>query len=254
MIEGNADIEDANNANSIIKNISEGINTLTWTLVSDICGESTDTLTLLKNPKAYAGKSQSICTDTITLHANQAYFGTGTWKTMKGLAKFDDKNNPNTNAQILRNNTVLRWEIDDNCKKTSAEIQITLINPEKVFAGDDQQICSEQTTLKAQSGNNLPGTWTDETLDGTAIFDSPNNKQTVVSFLKPGINVFSYHTTNKCGTTFDEVQILNAIEQPAMAGEDIISCTEIITLKAAKPLSAKGFWTINSGNATFENS
>lgn len=122
-------------------------------------------------------------------------------------------------------------------------------------AGPDQNICGSSTTLAgvlpfAQT----PGQWT--VVSGTGIFANPALRNTAVSGLSPGANVFRW-TLNygTCGITSDEVTItaFDPAQPNASVGGLIQICAPLsefnLQANAAVP-PAVGTWTLVSGQGT----
>ena len=125
-------------------------------------------------------------------------------------------------------------------------------------AGLDQNVCGLSTTLNGVLPfPQTPGQWT--VVSGSGTFANPGLRNTAVSGLTPGPNVFRW-TVNygTCGITSDEVTI-NAFDpaQPAAnAGpaQDLCLPTTSTTLAANVAVApAVGTWTLVNGSGTFAN-
>lgn len=125
-------------------------------------------------------------------------------------------------------------------------------------AGPDQNVCGLSTTLAGVLPfPQTPGQWS--VVSGTGTFANPGLRNTAVTGLTPGPNVFRW-TVNygTCGTTSDEVTI-NAFDpaQPAAAAgpNQSLCLPSTSTTLAANVATAPaiGTWTVVSGTGVFAN-
>ncbi|MEX1132710.1 MAG: hypothetical protein WEC15_05765, partial [Flavobacteriales bacterium] len=125
-------------------------------------------------------------------------------------------------------------------------------------AGPDQSVCGLSTTLAGLLPfPQTPGQWT--VVSGTGTFANPGLRNSAVTGLTPGPNVFRW-TVNygTCGITSDEVTI-NAFDpaQPtAVAGPNQSLCLPSTSTTLAANVAvtpAVGTWTVVSGTGVFAN-
>jgi len=81
------------------------------------------------------------------------------------------------------------------------------VMPEDALAGEDQEICSNLTTLSGNIplGSDDFGQW--ELISGSGVIGDSDNPLSTVSGLSIGDNVFQWNITNDCGTNTDQVTI-----------------------------------------------
>jgi gliding motility-associated-like protein len=124
--------------------------------------------------------------------------------------------------------------------------------PPIVYAGDDQQLCSDQTTL---SGSAIPaggsGIW--EITAGHGIISNTGINNPQLTSLAMGENELSYTVTlNACSVT-DKVKIINN-NVLVSAGDNKVLCSEDVILEGSlPPAGTTGLWKVTSGSASLEN-
>ncbi|MEZ4738831.1 MAG: hypothetical protein R2818_05595 [Flavobacteriales bacterium] len=147
------------------------------------------------------------------------------------------------NACVLNGNATVGYLINVTPPLTSGS------------AGPDQNVCGFTGTLAAQQPyTQVQGTWT--VVSGTGTFANPNGRNTTVSGLSAGANVFRW-TLNygTCGTTSDEVTInaFNPAQPAAAAGPSQSLCLPANSTTFAANVAtapAVGTWTLVSGSGT----
>ncbi|MDF1863286.1 MAG: gliding motility-associated C-terminal domain-containing protein [Saprospiraceae bacterium] len=145
----------------------------------------------------------------------------------------------------------------DGCDSESSnliEVCLNTIPNNQANAGDDQQICEDETlTLAATPPTVGVGRW--EQTDGPNVttisnFDSPT---TTVSDLQPGATyTFGWYLSNGAceDYSFDEVSIKVDIIEDAEAGVPIVACNKTsINLGATMPASGLGTWSQPAGQS-----
>lgn len=123
-------------------------------------------------------------------------------------------------------------------------------------AGPDQSVCGLSSTMAGVLPYpQTPGQWT--VVSGTGVFANPGVRNTAVTGLTPGPNVFRW-TVNygTCGITSDEVTInaYDPTQAAASAGPNQSLClpTTNTTLAGnAAVAPAVGLWTVVSGTGVF---
>ncbi|MCF6243134.1 MAG: hypothetical protein L3J74_17565, partial [Bacteroidales bacterium] len=115
------------------------------------------------------------------------------------------------------------------------------------FAGPDQEVCANSTTLTATPGV-PPGNWT--LISGSGTIANPTSTTTSVTGLGLDNNIFRW--TDQQGS--DSVIITNN-SVTADAGADMSVSTNFATLNANIPSAqgASGMWTNVNGGGTFAN-
>jgi hypothetical protein len=130
-------------------------------------------------------------------------------------------------------------------------VAITNDLPDNPFAGYDQELCSDNTTLEATPVNIGLGTWS--VLLGSATISSPNDPHSQVSNLSQGTNILQWTVTHNGCSLSDQVIIVNNLPDQPNAGTDMTVCADNVTLNANNPSIGTGHWTVISGNAVIDN-
>ena len=249
---GSGTFDDTTAYNATVSGLANGDNTLLWTIHECDGTDVSDTVIITNDlVVANAGPDQIICTSDVVLNANTPSSGQGTWSApaLSGVT-FDDTHDPNTTAHGLpHGHTTLTWEIDNNGCTNSDDVDINNDSATPSNAGNDQSICSDQTTLHANNPVYGTGEWS--VASGTATFWDNTDRNTNASNLSFGLNrlVWTISTTN-CQSS-DTVNITNNLVV-AYAGEDIASCFDTVQLNANDPSPGSGQWS-TSTLVTFDN-
>lgn len=255
---GSATFNDTSSANAIASALSTGTVVLTWTISNGACLPSADEVEITVNENnalADAGASQNVCGDTITLNAAVSPSGTGVWTLQSGSG---DIANPNQESTLVSSlelgaNTFVWTVTNGACPPLTDEVTITVdAIPTEALAGDDQQICSDTTSLNANAASSGSGVWT--VITGAGVFADASNPNSSVSDISSGVNVYQWTISNGvCPPSSDQVVIQrDSASVIAFAGDDASVCNNApITLSAAEPLPGTGLWTIVSGDGTF---
>ncbi|MEY4110709.1 MAG: hypothetical protein RLZZ46_1064 [Bacteroidota bacterium] len=206
---------------------------------------------------AIAGSDFSACPgDVITLSANNPTNGIGAWNVSSGNASISSINDPSASVTIGNGpNITLEWTISaPGCAPSSDQLIITL-NPSPTVssAGVDQIICSNTTTLAANTPNSGTGTW--QTLTPGVTVSSVNQANSQASGLQIGSNILVWTIDNGlCAASVDTV-IIQVDELPSipLAGSDQTICSSLAQLNANTPLTGTGTWSIVSGSGSISN-
>src|SRR5690606_32127381 len=95
-------------------------------------------------------------------------------------------------------------------------------------AGPDQNICTDNTTMAANSpGVGEIGTWSMVTPQGTIAIQNPNSPTTVIGNIPEGVHVFRWTITDidgTCAGTFSDVTITRFQSASVDAGAPITIC------------------------------
>ncbi len=228
---------------------------LRWTIsTTGTCTPSTDDVTItfdIAPTVADAGPDQSVCATTVTLAANTAASGTGTWTIVSGTGgSFADDNDPATVFTGTAGQTyVLQWTIANTCASTSDQVTIELeAAPTPANAGPDQTVCGP-ATLAANAPVVGTGQWT--VVSGTGgVFADDSSPTTTFSGTGGATYVIRWTITNgSCTATSDDVSITFDINTPttANAGPDQAICNTSTTLAANTAVVGTGAWSVVSG-------
>ena len=219
-----------------------------------ICGLDTLIIVVeLQELFADAGIDTTICGNTITLNANTPSAGTGQWSVIEGNATISNSSSPNAQALNLSpgENTFV-WTVTENNQSASDTVTITVIDVAPAFAGEDQIICGEQTTLSGSDPENGIVQWT--IFEGSGVITNSNNQNAIVNGLQPGEAVISY--TISLGDCFaSDTLLIQVLPEASVALQaDTSICPRVTSIQIAGQASpANGSWTVVTGNAVFDN-
>ena len=252
---GSASFDDPSNPNTIVRDLAQGENILTWTVQNGHCTDVA-TVTIVNNmpTDADAGGNFASCDNFVTLSANTPMVGNGTWTVRNGSGDFVDDNNPNTQVSGLNfGANVFRWTIvNEGCSSfDDVQVDFNSIEPE---VGDDRTVCSDTEVLQAANAAPGTGTWTVAGGTSQATFDNINEPGTTVRNLRKGVNRLKWTVNYKGCQTTEEVSITNASPSTAYAGNTDRKCANETVLDALQPEIGTGRWEVISGSATIADS
>ncbi len=252
VLSGSADIVDPHSHNSEVTNLSLGNNTLRWTVSHEGCSSSDEVVILNDQPASVsAGADQYLCADSTRLYASDTSGGSGRWSIAKGSASFSDNTVYNTNVYNLeKGENRLVWTITINGCSTSDTVMIMNNLPSLPSAGPDQDNCSSEAFMAANSPLIGTGKWS--VVSGSAVFEDPSNPLTKITSAGNGTNILRWTTTNGNCKLSDDVKILNSLPTLAYAGKDRIVCNSTANLLANPPTTGTGTWKVVSGFGVIE--
>lgn len=255
LLSGSGTLTDSLNPSTSITGLQPGETRLLWTVRNGICPAKTDTLSLFifGNPgPALAGSDQQVCGSTVTLAAQAAQVGTGSWTQILGEGTFADSLQASTDVSGLSIGTNrFVWTVSNGvCPDLSDTVEvIRFADPGQANAGGDQVICGTQVQLSAQAPNAGSGTWTQP--GGTATFANANDPQTQVSNLAFGSNLLVWTVSNGvCASSSDTVRVTAAQPPVANGGPDRTTCSDTITLQAVATPGFASQWNVVNSPAT----
>ncbi|MGB1031286.1 MAG: hypothetical protein ACPGWM_01665, partial [Flavobacteriales bacterium] len=274
LFSGSGIIDDVNDPNASISNLTIGENIFVWTVYNGGCLDEeirTDTVSVFifdeNQIAAEAGDNQEICTPqaSVFMDGNGVTFpAIGTWTITAGSGDVVSPNDPNSEIINLEvGETELEWTISNgDCAAGASSDQVTVFvfdeNQAVANAGDDQEFCTPVSAFNL-SGNALTypasGEWV--LLSGQATIQDPSNPNSLVTDLGVGENILQWTVSNgPCGPTTSDVVslfVFNQFNEVADAGEDQEICTpdDQVTLQGNLPVfPSTGVWTLVSGSGT----
>ena len=183
IISGSGLLQNNNDPNTTVSNLSEGENILQWTLSSDVCGDFSDQVIIntYQDPTPIAGDSQELCENYTNLNANNPEINeTGLWAIIAGSGLFQDTTDPNTlitNLSVGEN--ILQWTLSSEvCGDFSDQLTINVSEEPSPEAGNNQpELCENFTNLNANNpGINETGAWS--IISGSGSFQNINDPNT----------------------------------------------------------------------------
>ena len=253
-------ITNVNDPASTVSSMVTGVYVFQWTIVNGVCAASADqvTITIFDNPTtSNAGPNEDLCSVTsVTLAANTASIGTGTWTLVSGpnTPVITSPNNPGSTVTGMIDGTyVFSWSIVNGvCAASTSSVTYTIFNqPTILDAGPDQSICNSASATMAGNTPGLGfGTWILISGPNIPTITSVNDPGTTITGLITGTYLFGWRITNgACSTPLDTVQIINyAVPSTSNAGanQDLCSVTSV-TLNGNVPAIGIGSWSFVSG-------
>jgi len=243
---------DSSNYQTIVSNLSLGIDTLIWTITNGVC-TSVDTaiITSIELPEAFAGVDQTICGDSVLLEAVNPTIGSGIWTSTNPSVIFADSSNFQTTVNNLSFGVdTLFWTTNNGLCIAADTVIITSFEQASIAeAGEDQTVCGDNAQLEAVNPTIGSGTWS--SVNPSVIFADVTNYQTTVSNLSIGVDTLIWTTTNGICSSIDSV-IITSIELPiAFAGVDQSVCGDNAQLEALNPTIGNGIWSSVNASVIF---
>jgi len=232
--------------NSIVTNLSPGINTFRWT-VDNLSCINTDEVTIFNNKitSVNAGLDQNVCSSDVTLGALTPGAGeTGKWNKISGSGIFDNTAQFNAKVTNLSLGTnVLSWTISNGTCEATDFVDIVNNSPNIPITDPDQEICTSVLTINVTApGVGETGIWTNEFgAQGTIVNES--NNTTSVHSIGPGANTFRWTVSNALCDASDDIVITNKMISTD-AGLNQSRCEDTTALAANNPGLASGVWEL----------
>ena len=292
MISGNAtgDFSDPGNPAAIFTGTVNTFYELVWSVTHD-CGPTYDTVQIeftncenadpctegffnqqtntceqiaITPTLANAGADQLYVSGTISLDANEAVYGVGTWSVVGGAnGQIGSVSDPKstftgTTGTIYE----LVWTIDHPCSSSSDTVLVSYElcdpMPSQANAGNDNNyVSSNQIWMNATPPTSGSGQWTIlEGQSGQFANDTLYNSQFTGLFFEP--YVFLWTVSTACGSTSDTcTAYFHPCTPPsdAVAGTDSLEIpVDTIVLAATSPQSGSGYWqSISGAGGSFSN-
>ncbi len=120
------------------------------------------------------------------------------------------------------------------------------------FAGEDQNLCSDQTTLTGNQPLQGAGNWS--VVSGTGVFQDDNATTTIVTGLSVGFNAFKWTLNNNPGDPENSDTVLvfrYEVPSVAVAGQNLTVCDANAGLIAEVPLIGSGIWSAPGSSLSF---
>ena len=254
VISGSGNIVDNIDPNTRIRNLGAGINIFKWLITYNGCQSSDEVTINYDYVEANAGADQVICTDVTILEGNNPGSNTGVWTIIGGASggTIVEPSQPNSQVTSLdRGANVFRWTLTKNQCVSYDEVTITNNMPSTSFAGEDQYLCTDATTLNANPVTVGTGAWS--RISGAGSFTDSLDSRSPVSDLGLGANTFRWTVSNNGCTSVDEVKIYNNLPINVYAGLDQAHCADTAQLYANQPTLGTGQWSVMQGSASFDD-
>jgi gliding motility-associated-like protein len=275
-VNGAASFVDVNDPNTTAFNLTQGVDTLIWSIYSGSClgpEFSVDTVLIFLNDinqlEANAGLDQEWCTpvSTANLVGNALiYPASSTWSSL-GSASIDNANDEATGVSnlVVGINTFCYAIENGACIPTDTEdcVDIYIFDADQApaDAGSDQELCSNLTDCATLAGNTLifpaSGQWTTLAGPSTLTYSDATSPIAVVCGLVPGVYTLEWCVDNgPCGpVTCDQMTItmFDDSAEPSSVGSDIELCSPASSAEMnanVVPLPGFGIWEVVGGAGT----
>ena len=255
---------DATANNTTVSGMKLGDNIFRWTLSKGnvvVC--TTDATVTITNNEITTVSASSGTGSNISCDGTASLVGTdpaiegasGLW-TASTAAVFANNTAFNTTATNLADGAnIFTWSLSKgSCPPVSASV--TINNSQVVAnAGPDKAVCGSTTSFEATinpaSGT---GVWSIITAGPSTVIANSSDRNSVVSGLQPGANVFRWTTTRNSCTDVDFVTITNDTVQIADGTTQTVCAFEADLV--ANPLDAgqTGLWTAAGSNPIIQSS
>ncbi|QJB33962.1 DUF11 domain-containing protein [Chitinophaga oryzae] len=254
-------------AGTNVSNLITGAYTFEWAINNGSCATSADTMQLTVDAPpslAIAGPDQNLCSATaITMAATAPVIGAGGWRQLSGpnTAVLADSTKNNTGVSgLVPGSYAFVWTTrNGSCPSQADTMTVTINTPGPAAdAGPDQQLCN--VTAATMAGNAAApgtGTWTQIAGPNNATIVSPNQNNTALQNLTPGVYQLVWTVNNgACASTADTVQVtVYAPPTTANAGPDQTRYNNsLFTMSGNAPVNGAGSWAVVSGAAAVAGS
>jgi hypothetical protein len=258
VVNGTANFASTTNPSTTVSGLSNGTNTLRWTVTNGACASSISNVVITSYAApslANAGSNQTVCANFVSLSATLPTLGTGTWTLLSGTGTILSANSYSTLVTGLStgtNNFV--WTVGNGpCASNSASVQIVYAGSITISnAGPDQAVCANTATLAANQAIAGIGTWS--LISGTGNITAINSNTSTVTGLGLGVNIFRWIISNgACTPSTDDVAITSVTVSPAVVANNSSQCSTSGSISATNPTNGSGSWQIASGTASLSS-
>jgi gliding motility-associated-like protein len=253
VLQGSASFLDGRIYNTKVAGLVNGNNKLIWSISKGTC-VNTDTVILVCNmpTNANAGADQFLGGSSTIMDGNQPTVGSGKWSIISGAATFANDTVYNTSASGLNpGSNTLRWTITYKGCSSFDDVIITNGTVEKVDAGQDQILCTDNTYMEAVKPTYGFGVWTVQ--KGSANFANNEAYNTQVTGLAPGTNVLRWSVVVSGIEFYDTVVVVNNTPTTAIVGPTQVLCGDSSALTGNYPIQGTGKWTLEGGSAVIND-
>ena len=252
LISGAGVFDNSSVANTFIRELGYGENTIRWTLEGNSRTFHDDIVITNNQVIAVAGYDVVVCENEFTLTGNIPKANEqGNWEIISGSGIFRTSSVYNTLISELSNGiSELQWNVKNSDCESSDFLEITN-NSVNAFAGNDTEICGTETTLSANNPSPNVGNW--KVIKGSGQIENTNTNTSKVEQLELGENHFEWTVIEPGGCTATDQVIISNNLIIANAGEDQTVESNSAYLSANKPVSGIGVWSIAEGEAIFSN-
>jgi gliding motility-associated-like protein len=260
---GSGVFDNSTQHNTIVRNLTKGINTYVWTLRDGVSCENSSTVTIINNTPddavAQVIGTGILCTDSVNLSAIAVANGVGTWSVQSGYGLFVNPNANNTKViNINKGPNTFRWTVNKNGCTDFADVNVTNRSVDAFIANKDIVICTPTHTATI-IGNDLKagetGTWTKISV-GSGNISSPNNHVSAVTDVEFGSTFYRWTVDNIDCDNSDDLRITNNYYKLTSANVVGLAtlCENFTSIQGSlPPTGATGLWSSTAPDVTFDN-
>ena len=227
--------------NSLVSNLSPGVNVFQWTVNNGMCSNS-DQVQVINNQitSINTGLDFTLCNDYTEFPIEE----NNTWSYLSGCGSIVENTTTNMwEVNLCPGDNILGLTVTNEICSASDTLVITNDSPSEAMVGPDQEICENFTLISASLPVIGTGTWS--VAAGSGVFDCETCTTTTVTDIGPDLNIFRWAVTNGyCSSSADIGITNNAVF--AFAGDDLFVCADSAYLN----YSYNSQWTLLSGCGT----
>ncbi len=251
LVSGKATFDNPLDAKTTVRDLGFGDNILLWTISNGKCFTTDQVVITNRIPdQANAGGDRIICSDYLTLNANNPTSGKGSWSVVSGKGVFDDVF---VNTTIVRGigygENVYRWTVSYGTCTTEDDLVVTSQKADP-YAGEDDVTYVNSYELKAGNPGTIKGKW--KLVAGSGRFADDTYYNTMVYDLHPGNNTFRWTINTGDCEAFDDVVIeYKEVPEAGFAVDVNEGCTPLTVRFTDQSIGAKSYqWDFNDGSTT----
>ncbi|MCD4792800.1 MAG: T9SS type A sorting domain-containing protein [Bacteroidales bacterium] len=248
LLAGGGNIISDTDPGTEVTDLPTGINVFQWTVNYNGCSSYDAVNITALDFEADAGTDKTICADYTTMGAVN-YNGTPqVWSVIQGSGNFDDPNQHDTWVyNVSEGINIYRWSVTICGVTAYDDVLVFRVNS---YAGDDQTVCDNYTTLNGNIPQYSYGLWS--LVSGSAVIVEPTAYNSEVINLGLSNNLFKWTIYGTSCSVDDYVNIYND-KITADAGNDQEVYSPYAFMYAVLPQNADAIWSVVSGNGIFED-
>ncbi len=231
---------------TLVSNLEEGnIYEFVWTITNGTCSTQ-DIVAIIVDENLLevdAGSDQELCNVNTTILNGTTNLGTGAWSTT-GTATVDPITG-NVSGMVVGDCYTFQWFVVDGTCTATDEVEVCVFDPVPTFAGPDQNICSNTTSLSANTPVLGIGEWSIVSGGANITIEAPNSPSTTISNLQGGLSYeLAWTVSNGACQAQDIINIVvDANPLEIDAGSDQLLCSVNTTTLIGSNNSGFGVWT-----------
>ncbi|MFN6946429.1 MAG: hypothetical protein ACK4ND_15885, partial [Cytophagaceae bacterium] len=246
-------------SSSEVTDLREGANTFIWTISTANCPPSRDTVIINNRlpSRANAGSDKEVCDTKATITAIVPTQGTGVWlsyiPTSVTINPVSGQSHIAEVQNLREGYNFMIWRVSHGgCPDSYDTVRVNNKLPTAANAGNDQIICSNSSSLSANTPTQGVGVWS-VLGGGPAVVTNINSPGSSVNNLRLGDNFMIWTVSHGgCLPSRDTVRVVNNLPSTANANSDQILCRDSTFMDAIVPTQGNGSWSlVNSQSPVF---